>query len=390
MTQSHTTPMTDHTLLPFEAQLACRALVLVLMMSTPVFAQTAKDTVRWDDRAGQWVYTLYNPGDSARYKEVRYTPRTLVEPMVKSKVQWDKDLYEYSYRVKNGAAARQSISSISVRAPKWDAEVIKHAPLTPGLNGTQLVAIARAEVATEEAFVAKTLYSPNRWKPFLNVNRPTRVVYGWLVDSQKSYAGIAPKTSQDGFSVLRAELPGAGWMELQGDTPDLYNAPTLPRSGAVAEQVSAVLADDSVYVPVLVPAIVLPKPYNGAELARRFKAHVATWPDAGLMDADSLAAVNPKLDELIIALNANDKKAAKAAAQAITAEVRKSHPGLSDANTEGDEDAYDSKTDKRKVISDRGTLEDVTEPARPIHRVAARALAFNLKFLLDKMEASGR
>lgn len=386
MTPIHAIAMTDHTLAPFAAQLASRALVLALMMVTPAIAQTAKDTVRWDDRAGQWVYTLFNPGDQSRSKQVRYTPRTLIEPVVKSKLQWDKDLYEYSYRVKNGSSARQSISSISVRAPKWDAEAIKHAPSLPSMTWAQIQTKARAEVAAEEAFVSKTLYSPNRWKPFLNVNRPTRVVFGWLVDSQKSYAGIAPKTSQDGFSVLRAELPGAGWMELQGDTPDLYNAPTLPRSGAVAEQVSAVLADDSVYVPVLVPAIVLPKPYNGAELARRFKAHVATWPDAGLMDAGSLAAVNPKLDELISALNANDKKAAKAAAQAITAEVRKSHPGLSDANTEGDEDAYDSKTDKRKVISDRGTLEDVTEPARPIHRVAARALAFNLKYLMERMD----
>lgn len=389
MVQIHATPKIDHALAPFALQLASRALVLALMVSTPAIAQTTKDTVRWDDRAGQWVYTLFSPADQSRFKEVRYTPRTLIDPLVKSKVQWDKDLYEYSYRIKNGAAARQSINSISVRAPKWDAESIKHAPLTPGLNGTQLVAIARAEVAAEETFVAKTLYSPSRWKPFLNINRPTRVVYGWLVDSQKNYAGLAPQAVQGSFSVLRAELPGAGWMELQGDTPDMYNAPTLPRSGAVADQVTNVLADDAVYVPVLLPAIVLPKPYNGAELARRLKAHVATWLDAGLMDADSLAAVNPKLDVLISALNGNDKKAAKAAVQSITAEVRRHHPGMGDANIDDDEDAYDTKSDKRKVISDRGTLEVVIEPGRPIHRVAVRALVFDLRYLLDRME-SGR
>ena len=98
----------------------------------------------------------------SRYKEVRYTPRTLIEPQVKSKVQWDKDLYEYRYGIRNGAAARQPIRVISIHAPTWDAEAIKHAPLTPGLNGTQLLAITRAEVAAEEVFVAKTLYSPNR------------------------------------------------------------------------------------------------------------------------------------------------------------------------------------------------------------------------------------
>lgn len=389
MTQIHTSPMTDHKLASFAVELASRALALALMVTTPVFAQTAKDTVRWDDRAGQWAYILFNPGDLSQSKEVRYTPRTLIEPVIKSKVRWDKDLYEYGYRIKNGASARQSISDISVRAPKWDAEAIQHAPLQPGLTGPQLVAIGRAEVAAEKAFVAKTLYSPSRWKPFLNVNRPTRVVFGWLVDSQKDYTGIAPRAAQDSFSVLRAELPGAGWMELQGDTPDMYNAPTLPRYGAVADQVTDVLANDSVYVPVLVPAIVSPKPYNGAELVRRLKAHVATWPDAGLMDVDSLAAVNPKLDALINALSANDKKAAKVAVNALLADVRKYHSDMGDTNADDDDEAHDSKADKRQFISARGTLEEFTEPALPIHRVAVRALVFNLKYLMDRMD-SGR
>lgn len=364
-----------------------QTLLFCLVCVSPVYAQTDKDTVRWDDRAAQWVYTLYNPGDLSRYKEVRYTPRTLIDPLVKSKVQRDKDLYEYRYRIKNGAAARQSISAVAVHAPKWDAEAIKHAPLTAGLNGTQLVAIARAEVAAEEAFVAKTLYSPNRWEPYLNVNSPTQVVFGWLAHYEKNYLGIAPRTAQDGFSVLRAELPGAGWMELQGYTPDLYNAATLPRTGAVADQVEQVHRNNSADVPVLVPAIVLPKPYNGAELARRLKAHVATWPNAGLINAGSLAAVNLQLDALTNALNANDKKAAKAAAHAIMAEARKHHPDMGDSNTDDDDDAHDSKSDKRKFISDRGTLEDVSEPGAPIHRVAVRALAFNLKYLMDRMDA---
>lgn len=364
---------------------ASSSLTLALIVATPVFAQTAKDTVRWDDRAGQWVYTLFNPADLSRSKEVRYTPRTLIEPAVKSRVQWDKDRYEYRYRIKNGTAARQSIGVVSVQAPKWDAEAIKHAPLPPGLNGTQLVAIARAEVAAEEAFVAKTLYSPNLWGPFLNVNRPIRVVFGWLFDYQKTASGIAPRAAQDGFSVLRPELPGAGWMELQGHTPNMYHAATLPREGAVAEQVSDMLMQDSVDVPVLVPAIVVPNPYNAAELARRIKAHVATWPDSGMMDAGTFQAVALKLDTLINALGTNDKKAATAAARAVIKEVRKSQSDMDEANVGDDNDANDSKAEKRKVISPRGTLEDVIEPNVPVQRVAVRALVFDMRYLLDRL-----
>lgn len=146
---------------------------------------------------------------------------------------------------------------------------------------------------------------------------------------------------------------------------------------------------DSVDVPVLVPAIVLPKPYNGAELARRLKNHVATWPDAGLMDVASSVAVSLKLDALINALNGNDKNAVRTAVVALLTETRKHHPGMSDANTADDDEAHDSKAEKRKFITPRGTLEDVTEVASPIHRVAARALVFNLRYLMDRME-SGR
>lgn len=364
-----------------------QAVLLCLVVVGPVVAQTDKDTVRWDDRAALWVYTLYNPGDLSRYKEVRYTPRTLIDPRVKSKVQWDKDLYEYSYRIKNGAAARQPISVVRVHAPKWDASALQRPDPVAGETHAQALARVRSANAVEEAFVAKTLYSPNRWEPFLNLNSPTQVVFGWLADYEKNYSGIAPRTAQDSFSVLRAELPGAGWMELQGYTPDMYKAATLPRAGAVADQVEQVHRNDSVDVTVLVPAIILPKPYNGAELARRLKAHVATWPDAGLINADSLTALNTKLDNLISALNINDKKAAKTTAHAIMAETRKHHHDMGDLNTDDDDDAHDSKSDKHKFISSRGTLEEVSEPVAPIHRVAVRALAFNLKYLTDRMDA---
>jgi hypothetical protein len=372
---------------PLALVLRITALACVVMAAhSPVSAGTDKDTVRWDDRAGQWVYTLFNPADLSRSKEVRYTPRTLIEPLVKSSVRWDKNLFEYRYRIANGADARQPISSVSVRAPKWDAEAIKHAPLRPGMTGPEIQVVARAEVAVEEAFVAKTLYSPNQWKPFLNVKRPTRVVFGWLVNYEKDYAGIAPRTSQSGFSVLRTELPGAGWMELQGDTPDIYEAATLPRSGAVADQVSQVLAEDSVFVAAMVPAIVVPKPYDSAELARRIKAHVATWPDAGLMTSSGFTALDLKLDKLTNALSINDKKTAKAAVADIIAEARGHHPGMANGNTDDDDDAHDSKSDKRKLLSERGALVEITEPTQLIHRVAVRALVFDLGYLMARIE----
>lgn len=369
----------------FDTTLRIFVVLAVAIGPTITNAQTDKDTVRWDDRAGQWVYTLYNPSDLSRYKVERYTPRTLIEPQVNSNVRWEKDLYEYRYRVRNGAQARQSISEISVRAPKWDAVGVERKPLAPDLTSSQIIAISRAERAAEKAFVAKTLYSPHRWKPFLNVNSPTRVGFGWLADLQKDYNGIAPRSSQGNFSVLRPELPGADWMQMQGDTPDIYNAAILPQSGALAEQVAEVLANDSVWVPVMLPAIVVPKPYDAAELSRRLKAHVSTWPESGLMDATVWAALAPKLDALTAALGAKDNKAARASAQAVLAHVRNHHAGVEEARGDEDDEANESKAAERQLLTARGTLEKVSETMPPLHRVAARALAFNVRYLLERM-----
>lgn len=378
-------------LMSIASSLRIAALACAAVAALPVAAGTEKDTVRWDDRAGQWVYTLFNPADLSRSKEVRYTPRSLIDPLVKSSVRWDKNLFEYRYRLRNTASARQAISSISIRAPKWDAQAIQHAPLRPGMTGREILDVSDAQMAAEEAFVVKTLYSPNQWKPFLNVRRPTRVVFGWLanyeiINNAKTMVGIAPRSAQGGFSVLRAELPGAAWMELQGDTPDIYEAATLPQTGAVAAQVADMLSEDSVFVAAMVPAIVIPAPYDSAELARRIKAHVATWPDSGLMDQAKFAAVSLKFDTLILAAAGSDKKAVTAAVIAIMTEAFKHHPGMTHNQTDDDADENDGKSAKRTFISPQGVLATDTEVEKPIHRVAARALVFDLMYLLARIE----
>lgn len=370
----------------FQTTLRTLMVLVVAIGQTITLAQTDKDTVRWDDRAGQWVYILYNPADLSRYKEERYTPRTLIEPQVNSNVRWDKDMYEYRYRVRNGDQARQSISEISVRAPKWDYQIVAGTEPVSGETHEQALQRVRSAITRQKAFVAKTLYSPHRWKPFLNVNSPTRVGFGWLADLQKDYNGIAPRSSQGSFSVLRPELPGAGWMQMQGDTPNIYNAAILPQSGALVEQVTEMLANDSVWVPVMLPAIVVPKPYDAAECSRRIKAHVSTWPESGLIDATVWTALAPKLDALTAALGAKDSKAVRAAALAVLAHVRNHYVGVEEARGDEDDEANESKAAARQVMTARGTLEKVSETMPPMHRVAARALAFNVRYLLERME----
>lgn len=357
----------------------------LLLFSGVAFSQSEKDSVRWDDRAGQWVYTLYEPGNMSLYKEIRYTPRNLIDPVVKSSLRRDKDAYEYRYRIANGAQARNAIGYVSVVAPMWEASIVKRMPLASGLNSAQIIAISRAESAAEESFLAKTVFSPHRWKGMLNLNHSSNVAFGWLADYQKSFSGVAPRTTQDGFSVLRPELPGAGWMEFKGATADNYNAASLPRTGVLAGQVEQMQREDSVTVAVLLPAIIVPAPYSGVELARRVKFHVLSWSGSGLADTDSIARLIPSFDVLISALSSGDKKSARHAVGVLMAQLRKQHVDMDAEKTDDDDDAHDSKPDGRSIVTPRGSLETTSQPIQGIERVAARALAFDLRYLLERM-----
>ena len=91
-------------------------------LASNAFAQAtpANDSVTWDDRAGQWVYTLHNPSGNGQSAQIRYTPRTVIDPKVKSTLQWRNGNFEYNYRIRNGQTAKQELSDMEVRAPAWN------------------------------------------------------------------------------------------------------------------------------------------------------------------------------------------------------------------------------------------------------------------------------
>lgn len=360
--------------------------VISTIVAFPTLAQTDKDTVRWDSRTFQWVYRVFNPSDPIMYEDVTYTPRTLIEPMVKSSVRWGDKTYEYRYRIANGGAARQSISNISVRAPKWDAQIAQQNPLPPKPIWEQISKRARARMAAEKAFTEKTVYVPNNhWEAFLNISQPTRVVFGWLADLQPGFSGIVPRTNQTGFTVLRTELPGAGWMAFKGDTPDIYNAATLPSSGAVADHVAEMLSEDAVSVPVIIPAIIVPIPYDAPELIRRIKLHATTWVESGLVDRESLNMIIPYLDEISNALLVSNKIAARHTINGLTTQINRMVAGIKNEEIEEDNDRNFGEAEKRKIISWTGELEDISNPLPSLNRVAARSLLFNLSYMVQKM-----
>ena len=62
------------------------------------------------------------------------------------------------------------------------------------------------------------------------------------------------------------------------------------------------------------------------------------------------------------------------------------HPGMTAEQIDDDKDEHDSKPLTRKFISLKGVMEEVNEVGSPIARVAARALVFDLMYLLARAE----
>ena len=362
------------------------ATLVFLTISASAFAQAtpANDSVRWDDAASQWVYTLYNPNGNGEVAFLRYTPRTLIDPKVKSTLHWRNGKFEYSYRIRNGQTAKQEIKKMEVRAPAWNLPPMVIEPPVTGETMEQLQLRGDRNNAKFDKFENETLDQPPKWETILKIKRPERVYFGWYGRAGLDNDGIKPGHTTDGFKVTRSELPGASLMVMQGNTKDYMNAPNLPTEGAMAEHAAEVLSNNSLFVPVLVPAIIVPNPYNGAELARRIKAHVATWVDIGLINSEKLVVLNPKLDQLITALEQQNKQAIHTAAVEVLQETFMRQRGLHHEKIDNDDDKEDPQAINLAQVNSAITMKVQPVDSQPLNRVAARALAFDVMYLLTR------
>lgn len=363
------------------------AAILLASSTTNVFAQAtpANDSVRWDDAASQWVYTLYNPNGNGQVAYLRYTPRTVIDPKVKSTLQWRNGNFEYSYRIRNSAAAKQEIANMEVRAPSWLVPTFPPSVKTdPNETDEQETIRIDARLDKIKQFEKQTLDAAHDWRLYLGTRRPERVYFGWMAYHGKNNDGIKPGHTVDGFKVTRPELPGAALMMMKGYTKDFMNEPSLPTEGAMAEHAAEVLSNNSVDVPVMIPAIIVPSPYNGAELARRIKAHTATWINQGLIDEQKLAVLNVKLDQLVTALEQQNKQNIHTAAVDVLQETFVRQKGLHHGKIDNDDDNEDSQGINLEQVNSPVTMKVQPIERQPLNRVAARALAFDVMYVLTR------
>ncbi len=344
----------------------------------------AQDSAVFDAQQNAWKLYYQDP-ETEQWVNKIYVARTAIRPSIKTSIKGGGSPFSYQYTVRNQRGAQQNISVIRIWGIPLVYTVPDLAPVTANIktDNDNWTRQNWAQLQFKRKFENSVVQAPRGWSSGLRVDEKegqTSFVWTPGLKDTDSY-GVEPGRSQSGFIVMRPELPGVARTYLQGRIADPWGLDGLPDTPFWVQKIDEIEGQDYLLVPVLAPVIPVPSPYNGAELARRLKAHVQTWLKYGHISADVLTRLNRQFDVLIPALDISNKQAARAAVTAMRKECADRNPGLNDENVGEDDDDHDAPAMPR-TPAQRSAAVPVT-----IDRVAARALTFDLRYLMERMDA---
>ena len=336
----------------------------------------AQDSAVFNAAKGTWSL-YYQDSETDQWVKKEYVQQNAIAPRVQSTVRWNGTAFQYDYSVKNMRQAKQAIDLFRVWGIPLIYEVPNLQPITASYTAAnELWTLQmRAQNGAKREFEKNVVKAPKGWSAGLRtdkeVNETSFVWTPGLKDSDPN--GIEAGRSQNGFRAIRAELPGVTTAKMTGVTAAPWGLDALPKTPYWEQKSDEIHELDYLTVPVLAPIIVIPKPYNGAELARRIKNHTASWLKLGLITQDTLDRLNRNFDALVAAQTYNNLAGTHTAVKDILQEAYSHHRGLDHNKNEEDDDEHDAEPVARKA------------PATvPLNRLAARALSFDLTYLLTR------
>lgn len=348
-------------------------------------AAQAQDSAVFDAKQGAWLLYFKDP-ETEQWVHKTYEQQNAIKPSIRSTVRWNGQQFGYHYRVSNQRDAKQIIDSIRI----WGIPLIYSVPNLPPITADIKVDTTAwtnqkwAQMKVRDKWADQVVKAPRGWDAGLRTDgKVNQTSFVWTPGLKEGDPdGISPGKSQDGFIVMRPELPGMARAKLTGSTAEPWGLDNLPETPFWSQKVDEIQGQDFLLVPVLAPVILIPQPYNGAELARRLKAHVQTWVKYGHITADVRDRLNRQFDVLIPALDGNNKPAARAAANEMSKDLFSYHRGLDHDKLSEDDEDQAAEAMPRKFADHNNS----TTQSTPVQRVAARALTFDLKYLLTRME----
>lgn len=358
--------------------LICTTCILVIAIG----AAYAQDSAVFDASKNAWKLHYQDP-ETSQWTQKIYVQQNAISPTIQSTVQNIQNQFSYRYRITNLPDAKQLVDTFRIWGIPLVYKIPNLPPITTSMKDTdKWTAQYWLELETKQIFQRKTVFAPQGWSATLrtdeSANQSSFVWTPGLKDTDPD--GIAPGRSQDGFTVMRTELPGMARAKLTGSTEEPWGLDNLPDTPFWRAQVKLIQEQDYVLVPVMTPVIPVPTPYNAAVLARSLREHVQTWLKYGHIDANTLARINRQFDVLIPALDIGHRKSAVAAIEALIKECVNHHSNLLNHPVETDDDHH-AATPIRKTTTPASST-----PPPVFDRTAARALIFNLRYIRMKLE----
>jgi hypothetical protein len=362
-------------------KLFLRRTILLLTMTLSV--AHAQDSAIFDSQKNSWNLQYQDP-ETSQWVRKTYVQQNAILPSLRSTIQSQQNQLLYRFRISNRADSKQLVDTFRIwgitsmyKIPDLPL-VTASAKLNPELEDKQ----QWDQLNAKRRFEKSVVFAPKGWSAGLRVDEQAgQTSFVWspgLKDSDPD--GIPPGKAQDGFMVLRSELPGVARAKLTGSTDEPWGLDNLPDTPFWKQKIAEIQDRDYVLVPVLAPVIPIPTPYSAVELTRRLQVHVQTWLKYGHVQADVLARLNRQFDVLIPALETHNKRAVRAAVEALRKECSDHHADLRDEFVKVGEDNQDALPMLRNA-SQRAPTSTVG-----IDRVAARALIFNLQYVSARLD----
>jgi hypothetical protein len=344
----------------------------------------AQDRASYDAAKNTWLLQYQDP-ETLQWVRKTYVQQNAISPAIQSTVSGQTPgTWTYRYKITNRRDAKQLVDTFRI----WGIPLIYKVPNLPEVTASAFKDPELedkqqwAQLTAKRNFEKSILKAPGGWTAALRVDEQvgqTSLVWTpGLKDSDPD--GIAIGRSQDGFMVLRPELPGVARAKLTGSTEEPWGLDHLPETPFWNHKIQEIQSRDYVLVPVLAPVIPIPKPYNAAQLARSLKAHTQTWLKHEHVNAEMQNRLNRQFDVLIPALHSGHQRLVAATIDALIQECRHHHPTLSDAMIEADDPRHEAEPKPKNSPH--------AMPGRPaaMDRIAARALIFNLRYIRARLQ----
>jgi hypothetical protein len=329
------------------------------LISINTYAANPGESIVLDPNSGNYIITycgtpVIGAKRTCTLKQVIFEPATKINPKFKSLFGGNpKGPIAFRYAVKNRVMSAQPIATLALDPVS---SIISAQPAVTSMASVNVAPMPSLVAAGQAA-----LTTPVNWGGFQSLSPSgSGLRIGWTYGTALTPPGLAPGVRQLGFGLSSYDLPGIIAAQLTGDPSNSLGFVDEGPDGDIADQVQALQAQDFVTRLAAAPKILVPAPFDRAELLRRIDAEAKSWVTLGILDPIVFAQIDNFIQAAIAAINQGNISACGTNVANVRARLRQIYASLDE------------------VLDD--WTETIDSPL--ISKLAARVLDFDLDYTI--------